>query len=141
VLKNDLKAANLCYATTCELFRGMLSELLRNSLVIIGKLQASARQVHVKLSEGSILKCLKMTGKLQGSATQVHVNLSEGSILKCLKMTGKLQASARQVHVNLSEGCFLRCDASLCKAGTCKFIRGMGVGCVWQFDGLVLYLI
>ena len=53
VLKNDLKAANLCYATTCELFRGMLSELLRNSLVIIVKLQASARQVHVKLSEGS----------------------------------------------------------------------------------------
>jgi len=38
---------------------------------MIGKLQASARQAHVNLSEGSVVW-------LQSSARQVLVNLSEG---------------------------------------------------------------
>jgi hypothetical protein len=72
--------------------------LPRKSLKMIWKLQASANQVHVNLSEGSVVW-------RQTSEKQAHVNLSEGS--------------APQVLENDREA------ASLCKASICKFIRGM----------------
>ena len=52
------------------------SDQSRKGLEMNGRLQASARQASVNLSEGCI-----SAGKLQASARQASVNLSEGCII------------------------------------------------------------
>jgi hypothetical protein len=67
-----------------------------------------------------------MIGKLQASARQVCVRLSEGSILQVLENDLEAAGLCKAVickFIREMESCWEA--ASLCKAGICKFIREM----------------
>jgi hypothetical protein len=73
-------------------------------------------------------KGLKIIGKLQASARKLHVNLSEGSIPQG---PGNDREAASLCKVSICKFIrgmhYFWVAASLCKEATYKFIRGMGL--------------